>query len=98
LFDAGVSPFARPKSLDADSIRRLSASTINISRRSYKTRGITNPPNLVKELKREGWTRSKYRHAVFGREGAACHVCGSEIAKDAVAARRIYFCRVCQKN
>ena len=98
LFDAGVSPFARPKSLDADSIRRLSASTINISRRSYKTRGITNPPNLVKELKREGWTRSKYRHAVFGREGAACHVCGSEIAKDAVAARRIYYCRVCQKN
>ena len=98
LFDAGVSPFVRPKSLGIDAIRSLSAATVNISRRSYKTKGLTNPPKLVEELKRNGWTRSEYRHAVFGREGAKCHICDSKIAKDAIAARRIYYCRVCQKD
>jgi endonuclease-8 len=97
LFDARLSPFVRPKSLGLDAIRSLSAATLNISRRSYKTKGITNRPKLVEDLKVAGWTRSKYRHAVFGREGAKCHMCDSKIAKDAIAARRIYYCGNCQE-
>jgi endonuclease-8 len=98
LFDAGVSPFVRPKSLGQVDIESLSAATVKISRRSYKTKGITNPPKLVEQLKGEGWTRSKYRHAVFGREGGTCHICDSRIAKGAIASRRIYYCEVCQKD
>jgi endonuclease-8 len=33
---------------------------------------------------------------VFGRESQPCYVCGSDIIKDSVASRRLYWCPACQ--
>lgn len=96
LYFAGVNPWAKPKQLDTKTINKLAKATLEVSRRSYQTGGITNPPLRVKRLKKQGLPRGKYRHAVFGRESADCYSCGSEIIKEAVASRRLYWCPCCQ--
>lgn len=96
LFFAGINPWAKPRQLSTKQITALAKCTLEVSRRSYETGGITNPAGRVKQLKALGLSRSKHRHAVFGREAADCFVCGSRIVKDSVASRRLYWCPCCQ--
>jgi len=96
LFAAGSNPWARPQELETKRVNRLARSTLLISQRAYQTAGITNPPQRVSRLKQGGLPRSQFRHAVFGREDKPCYGCGETIRKDAIAARRIYWCPLCQ--
>lgn len=96
LFFAGIYPWAKPKQLETKQLNQLAKATLEISRRSYKTKGVTNTASRVLQLKKEGLSRSKYRHAVFGRESQPCYDCGSEIIKDSVGSRRLYWCPACQ--
>ncbi|GHS88469.1 formamidopyrimidine-DNA glycosylase [Actinomycetota bacterium] len=36
------------------------------------------------------------RHWVYGRAGLPCRVCGTPVALEEMAARKLYWCRVCQ--
>jgi endonuclease-8/formamidopyrimidine-DNA glycosylase len=38
------------------------------------------------------------RHWVYKREGQECRVCGSVVAMDVMAARKLYFCPACQAS
>jgi len=96
LFFAGVNPWAKPSELDVKQLNRLAKSTLEISRRSYKTKGITNSASRVEQLKKQNMTRGQYRHAVFGRESNSCYDCGNDIIKQQVASRRLYWCPACQ--
>lgn len=96
LYFARVNPWTKPKQLDTKRINKLAKTTLEVSRRSYQTGGITNPAARVNQLKKLGLPRGKYRHAVFGRESADCYSCGSRIIKEAVASRRLYWCPSCQ--
>ncbi|MEM7206878.1 MAG: endonuclease VIII [Pseudomonadota bacterium] len=97
LFFASLAITRKPSGLSAQERRRLAQTTLTIARRSYRTRGITNPPALVKARKAAGNSSySKYRFAVFGRDGHPCDACGSTIQRDVAASRRIYFCAQCQ--
>ncbi len=96
LFAAGVHPQRRPIDLDVDEQRRLSRATLTITRRSYRTGGITNEPALAKALKSRGERRRSYRHFVFGRGRAACRVCDEAVRQVELAGRRLYLCPGCQ--
>jgi endonuclease-8 len=96
LFDAGINPRARPADLTRRQVNGLARSTLAISRRAYQTGGVTNSAARVKALQKSGASRSQYRHAVFGRAGRSCYVCNEHILKDMIAARRLYWCPLCQ--
>ena len=96
LFFAKINPWAKPNQLSTKELNQLARATLGVSRRSYKTKGVTNEASRVTQLKKLGQTRRQFRHAVFGRESRACYDCGSEIIKDSVASRRLYWCPACQ--
>ena len=96
LFDAGLYPARKPEALTRGERGRLARSTLDISQRSYETGGITNPPRLLKALKKQGLPREKTRFAVFGRQGLPCYRCGDEVRRLESNARRLYLCPTCQ--
>ncbi|MFD2532181.1 endonuclease VIII [Gracilimonas halophila] len=98
LFCAKVDPDHRPKDCSEEQIKDLSHYSLELSRRSYKTGGITTAPELVEALKREGATRKQYRHYAYGRTGNPCYKCGHEIKEMKTGGRKIYFCENRQKE
>lgn len=96
LFFAGLPPEARPRDLDDDERALLSRVARSVTRRSYKTGGVTEEPAYVAEAKRDGQPRRLWRHAVFARAGKPCRRCGTRIERIDVASRRLYLCPACQ--
>ncbi|MEM9189653.1 MAG: endonuclease VIII [Myxococcota bacterium] len=96
LFDARLHPNWRPLDLDEDEVGRLARSINRITRRAYRTGGITNDAARVRTLKAAGRTRREYRHYVFARAQLPCRVCGERVEKEELGGRRIYFCPNCQ--
>jgi len=98
LFDAGVHPLIRPADLSRGQLGKLARSTLLLSRRSYQTGGITNPPGRVRALRSGGAKRSGLRFAVFGRQGQPCYICGDAIDRIECNSRRLYLCPGCQSK
>ncbi len=98
LFCAKLSADARIGTLTEKEVERLANCIQSMIERAYRTGGITNDPDKVKELKEAGWRRSRYRHFVFARANQACHQCDSTIEKTTVASRRLYYCPSCQEH
>lgn len=96
LFDAKIDPQARPSDLSRKQKNELARSTLKVSKRSYSSAGLTNPPRRVATLRRKGLKRSAYRHAVFARDNKPCYDCGEMVEKDLLGARRLYWCPNCQ--
>lgn len=98
LWAAGVEPSCKPAQLDPDVLDRIATETLAISRRSYRTRGVTVLPGLAKKLKSSGMTYQRYRFYVFGREGLPCHRCGTEIERRTMGSRNLFVCPACQSS
>jgi endonuclease VIII len=98
LFVAGIHPALRPVDCSIEQLQKLAIALLEIPRQSYATKGITNSLQIVERLKKLGQTRRQYRHWVFGRQDCLCHLCSSEILKDTMGGRRVYFCPSCQAN
>lgn len=96
LHKAGLHYAKRPRDLDDKRLQRLAKASLDLTWRAYRHRGVTNSPARVKKLKAQGFTRSKYRFAVFAREGEPCYTCDTPIKRIDVASRRLYFCPECQ--
>jgi endonuclease-8 len=96
LFEAGISPWARPRDLDADQQSKLAGAILTLVQRTYQLKGITNSPERAERLKRAGWTFGQRRHMVFNRDGERCHDCASALVKTVMASRRLYYCPACQ--
>lgn len=96
LFEAGVSPRARPRDLDADQQSKLAVAILTLVQRTYQLKGVTNSPERAQRLKQEGWTFGQRRHMVFNRDGERCHDCALPLVKTTVASRRLYYCPGCQ--
>lgn len=96
LWAAGVNPAARPAALDAGVLKSLAKQTLKISRRSYRTRGVTVPPALVKAARAKGLKFGAYRFFVFGRQGLPCYRCDSLVERDTMGSRNIFYCPTCQ--
>ncbi len=96
LFVARVHPTLRPVDCTAAQIDDLAAATVQLTRQSYKTRGVTNDLSLAERLKQEGVVYTDYRFRVFNRDGRSCYTCGTPIVKERLGGRRLYFCPTCQ--
>lgn len=96
LFVARVHPQLSARQCTLNQIVELAKASIQISRQSYLTKGITNDLQLVEQLKAEGKRRVAYRHWVFGREHQPCYRCGTLVVKEMLAGRRLYYCPSCQ--
>lgn len=97
LFDAGIHPDWRPVDLTRGERGRLARSTLAVSRRSYRTGGITLSPRLAARLEKAGLPREQRRFFAFGRTHHACYRCGVEIQRESMNSRRIYWCPGCQE-
>ncbi|MCA9780044.1 MAG: endonuclease VIII, partial [Candidatus Eremiobacteraeota bacterium] len=96
LFCAGLPPRAKPSQLSDEQLRKLATETLKLSRRSYQTKGYTTDPALAEKLKKAGERRRSRRHYVFGRAGAPCRFCQSQVEKVAISSRSVFFCPNCQ--
>ena len=98
LFRARLSPRCRPLNLAASARRKLARETLSISRRSYRTGGITLSSDRAGKLKSAGTRFEDYRFWAFGRRDLPCYVCGESIDRIEIGGRRLYFCPGCQQN
>ncbi|MFK7801186.1 MAG: endonuclease VIII [Anaerolineae bacterium] len=96
LYVAGVHPKMRPIDCTPEQIQKLAEASVRLTRQSYQTKGITNDPELVKQLKKDGLTRAEYRYFIFNRENKSCYGCGNPIIKEMHGSRRLYLCEICQ--
>jgi endonuclease-8 len=98
MFYAKVDPHLKLKQYSDEQKEALAQASVTLSRRSYKTGGITNDPSVVDALKRENAKRREYRHFVYKRTGNRCHKCGSFIKEEKTGGRKIYYCPNCQMD
>jgi len=96
LFVARVFPALRPIDCSSIQIHALAQAVLEVTQRSYLTKGITNDLAIAMQLKTQGHRRSDYRHSVFNRENRPCFVCETLIVKEILAGRRLYYCPHCQ--
>ncbi len=98
LFVARLAPDARPGELDAAQRRRLARAALSITRRAYRTGGVTNSPAAARRLRSEGVPYGQYRHFVFDRSGADCPGCRTRgsVRRIVHAGRQLYWCGQCQ--
>ena len=98
LFVAGLRPELVLATLDDDARDRLARAALELTRQSYRTRGITNDAARAAALKQSGLSFSRYRHHVFDREGEPCWTCGTTIERRVVAGRNLFLCPRCQSD
>lgn len=96
LWAAGVDPTLKPSQLNAAELRAVATETLAISRRSYRTRGITAPANEAQARKALGMSYQQYRFQVFARDGLDCYACGATIERRTLASRNLFICPGCQ--
>ena len=96
LFEAGIHPRRKAVECSVGERRRLANRTIALTRRAYRTRGITLSPSLAAELKAAGARRSDYRFWVYGRSNAACRICGRTLRAEGIGGRKCFWCPECQ--
>ena len=96
LWAAGVAPQMKPSQLNAVDLRAIATETLAISRRSYRTRGVTAPGKQAQERKALGMSYQQYRFQIFGREGLDCYACGSTIERHTMGSRNLFVCPSCQ--
>jgi len=97
LTHSGLHPAMKPAECSDRQLLKLARQIIRLTRRSYTTRGIINPPVLVKQLKQQGLVRrEQYRFNTYGRAGESCHFCGATIEVSNLGGRKMYFCPGCQ--
>ncbi|MCP5098105.1 MAG: endonuclease VIII [Chloroflexi bacterium] len=97
LFVARVHPSLRPMDCTPAQIDALAQATVELTRQSYQTRGITNDVQLAEKLRKEGNSYKDYRFWVFRREDKSCYVCGTAVVRETLGGRRVFHCPTCQK-
>ena len=95
-FEARVHPAMRPVDLSKKQRSALARATLVLSRRAYRTRGITYSPTQARALQRQGVSYARARHWVFARAGEPCRVCRTKVDRFDLAGRRVYTCPGCQ--
>ncbi|MEZ5458106.1 MAG: endonuclease VIII [Steroidobacteraceae bacterium] len=96
LFVAKLHPDERLGALDGKARQCLARASLAITRRAYRTGGITNAPSIAKRLKSAGLPYDRYRHYVFDRDTEPCHSCATRIRRIIDAGRQLYLCMRCQ--
>jgi endonuclease VIII len=96
LFVAGLRASVRPQDLDDEARKRLARAILDVSRRSYRSEGVTNDLARARKAKRAGVPFERYRFLAYGREGDPCWVCGTKIVRRDEGGRGVFHCAHCQ--
>jgi endonuclease-8 len=96
LFEARIHPRRRSADCAESERTRLADRIIALTKRTYRTRGITLGPSRVAALKASGAPRSAYRFWVYGRAGNPCRVCEQEVEVQPIGGRKCFWCPSCQ--
>ena len=96
LFQARLSPKLRPKQLETVALESLAHAILDISRRSYESKGTTLSPRMRVEIQSKQPGRARNRFYVFGRDGKSCYLCNDTIGRHEMGGRRLYWCVNCQ--
>ncbi len=97
LFVARLHPAQRAGELAPAERRRLARAALAITRRAYRTGGVTNSPAAAARLRRAGVPYGQYRHHVFDRSDPRCDACQSSAIRRIVdSGRQLYLCTSCQ--
>ncbi|RTI07053.1 DNA-formamidopyrimidine glycosylase [Thermus scotoductus] len=95
LFRARLSPFRRGRELGEAEAQRLFLALKEVLAEAVALGGSTLSDRTYQQP--DGLPGSfQMRHAVYGRTGLPCPVCGTPIAKRVVAGRGTHFCPRCQ--
>lgn len=96
LFVARLHPDAKPGQLLAAEQSQLAAAALRMTRRAYRTRGITNDLTRARQLRARGLSYGQYRHHVFDRANEPCYECGTTVRRIVHSGRQLYWCKTCQ--
>lgn len=92
LFRAGIDPYRPANSLPVELIENLWFDSVKLLKV-----GVAKGVMITRdELLTKNPTKAE-RNFVYKREGEPCRACGTHVAIEIMAARKLYFCPSCQK-
>ena len=96
LFRARQSPFTPGKLVPEDVVRALWRDWVKLLKIGVETGQMLTMDGLRGEAKRRALAHRDDRHWVYHRTGEPCRVCGTPIAMEIAAGRKLYWCPSCQ--
>lgn len=96
LFRARQSPFTPGKLVPEDVVRALWRDWVKLLKIGVETGQMLTMDGLRGEARRRALAHRADRHWVYHRTGEPCRVCGTPIAMEIAAGRKLYWCPNCQ--
>ncbi|MCL3859697.1 zinc finger domain-containing protein [Actinotalea sp. K2] len=96
LFRARLSPRTPGTAVPPEIARRLWEDWVVLLEDGVRTGVMITRTDLDEEGRREALGDRAVRHAVYGRGGQPCLVCGTPVAVADLAGRTLYWCPTCQ--
>lgn len=97
LFAAGIHPLTPGGAISNEKLRALLEATREVLAGAIESGGTTLD-DLAYLLPDGRAGENLGRLAVYGREGAPCWVCGTEVMRTVVRSRSTHFCPICQEG
>lgn len=98
LFRARLHPWTPGNAVPDEVARTLWRDWVDLLDDGVRTGVMVTRADLDGEGRRRALADPAERHAVYGRGGEPCLVCGTPVAVDDLAGRRVYWCPVCQSR
>lgn len=96
LFRAGIDPYRPGKAITEDEAWALWRDWIHLLAIGVETGQMMTIDGLEGDSWRKAMAHRDDRHWVYKREGLPCRTCGTNIALDMMATRKLYWCPTCQ--
>lgn len=96
LFRAAIDPHTPSNRLSAEALRALWADWCKLLPIGVETGVIVTRTQLRGAAKQRALESTDGRHAVYGRQGLPCYRCGTRVAVETAAGRKLYWCPGCQ--
>jgi Formamidopyrimidine-DNA glycosylase len=96
LYRARLNPHTPGKQLSAETASALWRDWVHLLTLGVATGQMMTMDDLDDEAYAKAMASRAERHWVYKREGLPCRVCGTHIAMETMAARKLYWCPYCQ--
>jgi endonuclease VIII len=96
LFRARLNPFTPGRDIPEHAVRELWRDWTRLLRIGVETGQMMTMDDLSPDAWRAAMASRDDRHWVYRRAGLPCRVCGTEIALQELATRKLYWCPSCQ--
>ncbi|NCT92357.1 Fpg/Nei family DNA glycosylase [Cellulomonas sp. APG4] len=96
LFRARLDPFTPGAAVPADVARGLWRDWVGLLDDGVRTGVMITREDLDDDARAAAVLDRNLRHAIYGRAGEPCLVCGTPVALAEMAGRKLYWCPTCQ--